>query len=242
MSHEFFRLFGAQTAVGRTFTPAEDRPAGAGITLCCRTAYGSVAIGSDKAIVGRAISLGGESYTIIGVLGSNFSFDPEPDLYLPFQADPNSTNQGHYFRVAARLKPGVSLASAKAALSLAGQEFRRRYPGAMGPQGSFTVEPMQQLLVRNVRTALYVLMGAVACLLLIACTNVASLLLARATRRSREIAIRAAIGAGRGRIVRQLLTESVLLSVVGGVPGAGDRRDWRARDPGRKPGQYSPCR
>ena len=77
--------------------------------------------GSDKAIVGRAISLGGESYTIIGVLASNFSFDPEPDLYLPFQADPNSTNQGHYFRVAARLKPGVSLASAKAALSLAGR-------------------------------------------------------------------------------------------------------------------------
>jgi len=153
------------------------------------------------------------------VLASGFTFDPLPDLYLPFQADPNSTNQGHFFQAAARLKPGVSLNSAKAALDLAGQEFKRRYPGATDAKMSFSVEPMQQLLVRDVRTALYVLLGAVGCLLLIACANVASLLLARAMGRSREIAIRAAIGAGRGRIVRQLLTESVLLSTIGGILG-----------------------
>jgi putative ABC transport system permease protein len=218
VSHEFFRLFGAQTAVGRTFTPAEDLPKGGNYVVLSNGLW-QRRFGGDPAIVGKPISLGGESYTIIGVIASTFAFDPAPDLYLPFQADPNSTNQGHYFRVAARLKPGVSLDAAKAKLNLAGQEFRSRFPQAIGPNGSFTVEPMQQLMVRNVRTALYVLLAAVGCLLLIACTNVASLLLARATRRSREIAIRAAIGAGRGRIIRQLLTESVLLSLIGGMFG-----------------------
>jgi predicted permease len=170
-------------------------------------------------MVGKTLSMGGEAYTVIGVLGPGFAFDPPADLYLPFQADPNSTNQGHYFRSAARLRPGVDLATAKADLNLAGEEFRRMYPNAIGPQQSFTVEPMQQLMVRDVRTALYVLLGAVAFVLLIACANVANLLLARANSRSREIAIRSAIGAGRGRIIRQLLTESLLLSITGGIAG-----------------------
>lgn len=218
VSYEFFHLFGAGTVLGRTFTPDEDRPGGRNVVVLSNGLW-QRRFGSDAAIAGKPISLGGELYTIIGVIAPDFAFDPAPDLYLPFQADPNSTNQGHYFRVAARLKPGVTLSAAKAALNLAGEEFRRRYPGAIDPKSSFTVEPMQQLLVRNVRPALYVLVGAVACVLLIACANVANLLLARATRRSREIAIRSAIGAGRGRIVRQLLTESVLLSMAGGILG-----------------------
>ena len=218
VSHEFFRLFGAQPAVGRTFTPEEDRPRGGNVAVLSNGIW-QRRFGSDPSIVGKAIALGGESVTIIGVLDRKFAFDPQPDVYLPFQADPNSTNQGHYFQVAARLKPGVTVGAAKAAMNLAAEQFRRRFPNSIGPQNSFTVEPMQQLMVRNVRTALYILLGAVGCVLLIACANVANLLLARAASRSRDIAIRLAIGAGRGRIIRELLTESVLLSLMGGIAG-----------------------
>ncbi len=175
--------------------------------------------GSDPSIVGKPLSLGSDVYTILGVLSPQFAFDPPADVYLPFQADPNSTQQAVYFRVAARLKPGASLKAANAALNLAAEEFKRKFPAAMGPKNGFGVEPMQELIVGNARTALLILLGAVGFVLLIACANVANLQLARASVRAREIAIRAAIGAGRGRIIRQLLTESVMLSVAGGLLG-----------------------
>jgi predicted permease len=167
------------------------------------------------------MSLSGDPYVIVGVLG-DFpfrEFGPIPEVWTAFQLDPNSTDHGHFFQVAGRLKPGVTLEQAQAKLRASAAAFREKFKGALGPDAGFTVELAREVLVRNARTSLYVLAGAVSFVLLIACANVANLLLARATGRSREIAIRAAIGGSRGRIVRQLLTESMVLSTAGGVIG-----------------------
>ena len=238
VSHDFFQLFGAPVTLGRAFTTEEDLPRGGNVAVLSDGLWHR-RYGADPTVIGRTISLGNEPYTIIGIVAPGFSFDPAPDLYLPFQADPNSTQQAHYFRVSGRLKEGVDLKTANAALGLAAEEFKRKFPGALGPKGSFAVDSMQRLVVRDVRTALLILLGAVGFVLLIACANVANLQLARASVRSREIAIRAAIGAGRGRIIRQLLTESVLLAVMGGVLGLllglGGVRALLAANPGNIP-------
>ena len=220
VSKDFFRLFGAPIARGRGFSTEEDLPLGPKVVVLSKR-YWETRFNSDPSAVGKTVSLSGEPHEIVGVLG-DFSFEEfgaEPQVWLPFQLDPNTSDQGHYFQAAGRLKPGVTLEQAQARLKLSADEYRRKFPNALGPNNSFSVQPVREVLVRNVRSSLFVLAGAVSLVLLIACANVANLLLVRATGRKREIAIRAAIGGSRGRIIRQLLTESVVLSVAGGVLG-----------------------
>ena len=221
VSADFFGLFGAAVEVGRTFTPDEDRPNGPRVVVLGHD-FWARRFQSDPGVVGRTISLNGSPSVVIGVLAAGFDFrefGPTPEVWTPFQLDPNTTDQAHYFRAAGRLKPGVTLAQAKARLQLSADEYRHKFPNALGPNNGFTVEPVREAIVRNARASLLLLVGAVSFVLLIACANVANLLLVRATGRRREIAIRAAIGAGRGRIMRQLLVESVLLSLAGGAVG-----------------------
>jgi putative ABC transport system permease protein len=218
VSADYFGVFGAPLAVGRAFSTAEDVPSGPSVVVL---SYGlwQRRFGGDPGITNKTIELGGEPYNIIGVLGASFKTDPPADIFLPLQADSNSINQAHFLRAAARLKPGITLAVAQDAMKLAADEFRQKFPDQTGPDQSFAAVPLRDTVIGDARSAFLILAGAVVFVLLIACANVANLLLVRATLRGREIAIRAALGAGRSRIIRQLLTESVLLSVAGGALG-----------------------
>ncbi|HXA68586.1 MAG TPA: ABC transporter permease [Bryobacteraceae bacterium] len=221
VSADFFRLFGAPVILGRTFSTQEDLPHGPPVVLIGEGLW-KRRFGSDPGVIGKPISLSGISYEVIGIIGSEFDtsqFGPVREVWIPFQLDPKSTDQAQYFMAAGRLKTRVSLAQAQAKLRLSAQDFERKFPGVLRRNGVFSVMPFQEAIVSNVRPILLVMAGAVGLVLLIACANVANLLLVRATTRRREIAIRAAIGAGQGRIIQQLLTESVLLSVAGGITG-----------------------
>ena len=218
VSADFFPVFAAMPAIGRVFNAQEDRPGGPRVAVMSHGLWVR-RFGGDPRIIGQTILLGGEPWTAIGVLRASFRSYPPADLYLPLQADPNTANQGHYLSAAARLRPGATLETAKAQMKVAAERFRRANPAAMNRDESATAEPFQEAMVGNVRKPLLILLGAVALVLLIACANVANLLLARASDRAREIAIRTALGAGRWRIVRQLLTESLLLAALGGALG-----------------------
>lgn len=217
VTEPYFRVFGANFILGRGFTKEEDRPNGGNVVVLSGGLW-KRRFGSDPNIVGKSIQIANLPYTVVGVVSPSFYTDPPADLWVPYQFDPNTSDQAQYFAAAARMKPGVTLSQVQAQLKLAAVEFNRKYPG-INQRGGFDAQLLKDSVVSDVRSSLMVLIGAVSFVLLIACANVANLLMVRAASRSREFAIRIALGAKRGRIVRQLLTESVMLAVTGGLIG-----------------------
>jgi putative ABC transport system permease protein len=221
ISVDFFKLFGATILQGRILTAEEDR-AGAGHVMILSYGLWKRRFGGDPSVIGKSVNLNGTSYLAVGVVASSFDseqFDQRPDVWLPFQIDPNSTEGGCYCRVAGRLNAGVTLAMANAQLQVVADQYRRAFPKFLGAKTSFTAKSLREAMVGDVRPVLLILLGAVGFVLLIACSNVANLLLVKSIGRRREIVVRVAVGASRKRIIRQLLAESLSLSLAGAVLG-----------------------
>ncbi|HEX6729405.1 MAG TPA: ABC transporter permease [Pyrinomonadaceae bacterium] len=227
VSADLFPLLGTPPLLGRTFISEDDQPGQTSRAVILSEQLFQKRFNADASILNQPITLDGNSYTVVGVMPRSFEFpiQNEPvDLWTTIAIDASGTSPvteqrgAHFLRAIARLKPGVTATQAQAEITTIAARLEQQYPDTNTRRG-LRLEPSLNAIVGNVRPALLILLGAVSCVLLIACANVANLLLARAMGRHKEMAIRSALGAGRTRIIRQLLTESILLSVVGGAIG-----------------------
>ncbi len=221
ISSDFFGTLGTKLSFGRDFSPEEDMHGGAPSVIISEHLW-SDRFSRSPEVLGKSVTLGGKPYTIVGVLPPRFHFEGDADIYTPLgQEDPLIVNDRtiHPLFCVARLKAGVSIAQAQGEMNSLQENIDRLYPSADRGVG-IALLPLKQVVVGDTGRTLLLLLGAVGMVLLIACANVASLMLARSARRSREFAIRAALGANRARLVRQVFTESLLLSAAGGVLGA----------------------
>jgi putative ABC transport system permease protein len=228
VSWDLLPALGIRPELGRGFT-ADEEKVGTRVVLISHSLWTSQ-FGSDPAIVGRGVRLSGDLYTVVGVMPASFRFPvnkPRNNIWTtlavdddPADAHPNTSNRGsHFLNVFGRLKPGATVAQANQDIRTIAANLAKQYPNTNTRHDSARVETEVAALIGDTRTALLVVLGAVALVLLIACGNIANLLLARMRERQREIAVRSAMGAGRKRIVRQLLAESLVLSAVGGLAG-----------------------
>jgi putative ABC transport system permease protein len=217
VSEELFRVLGVYPALGRAFTKEEDTPGSARVAILSDGLWRR-RFGANPALLGQTVLLNDQPVTVVGILPPRFRFAGNSDLLVPLQARPNA-NYDPNAEVIGRLKPGVTLAQAQAELKVIAEKFRAAFPRQMQENESIGARAYQEMFTQGVARYLWILLGAVGFLLLIACANVANLQLTRAATRQREIAVRMALGAGGGRIVRQLLTEGLLLSLVGGAAG-----------------------
>jgi len=233
ISSNLLSMFGAHPELGRLLTPDEDLP-GHQSTVVLTDGMWARRFGRDRGVVGTSIIINGQTYQIVGVLPQNFSLPQEvvplldgtqqADLFLPLPLAPTAASQvrdHEDYNIVGKLKPGVSVQQAQAEMDTITARLRREFPENYPPNGglTFSILPLLEQVVGNVRRSLWILLGSVSFVLLIACANVASLMLSRALARQQEIAVRTALGASHWQIIRQLLTESVLISLCGGMVG-----------------------